>query len=132
MENISRLFRTLVTVLTQHENWLDIRHLKTLAWMMAGLIESGIISLTAWAPYVHTAGLNTPRALCADSGAGWTTTASNRLSSFGGAPIRTPYQTPNDHNRLSLTAITVLGLESSSQLDPHGIPVYSGKRRRAG
>jgi hypothetical protein len=54
MENISRLYRTLVTVLIQHENWLDIRHLKTLAWMMAGLIESGIISLTAWVPYVHS------------------------------------------------------------------------------
>jgi hypothetical protein len=33
---------------------LDIRHLKTLAWMMTGLIQSGKISLTAWAPYVHS------------------------------------------------------------------------------
>jgi hypothetical protein len=31
---------------------LDQRHLKTLAWMMVGLIQSGWISLSAWAPYV--------------------------------------------------------------------------------
>jgi hypothetical protein len=31
---------------------LDQRHLKTLAWMMVGLIHSGRISLTAWVPYV--------------------------------------------------------------------------------
>jgi hypothetical protein len=40
-------------VLSQHRQWLDVRHLKTLAWMMAGLLESGLISLTQWAPFVH-------------------------------------------------------------------------------
>ncbi len=54
MENASRLYNALTVVLIQHENWLDIRHLKTLAWMMLGLIESGIVSLTAWAPHVQS------------------------------------------------------------------------------
>ena len=48
------LYGTLTTVLGSHQNWLDVRHLKTLAWMMVGLIESGLISLTEWAPYVHS------------------------------------------------------------------------------
>jgi hypothetical protein len=53
MENPLRLYHTLVHVLCKHRNWLDVRHLKTLAWMMTGLIQSSKISLTAWAPYVH-------------------------------------------------------------------------------
>ena len=48
------LYSTLTTVLGSYQNWLDVRHLKTLAWMMVGLIESGLISLTEWAPYVHS------------------------------------------------------------------------------
>ena len=54
MEGTPRLYNTLVQVLGQHENWLDRRHLKTLAWMVVGLIQSGNISLTAWVPYVHS------------------------------------------------------------------------------
>ena len=54
MESSLRLYHTQVQVLRKHQNWLDIRHLKTLAWMMAGLIQSGTISLTAWVPYVHS------------------------------------------------------------------------------
>ncbi len=54
MENPLRLYDTLVQVLGQHENWLDKRHLKTLAWMMVGVIQSGKIGLNAWAPYVHS------------------------------------------------------------------------------
>jgi hypothetical protein len=50
MESTPRLYDTLVAVLRQHQNWLDRRHLKTLAWMMVGLIQAGTISLTAWAP----------------------------------------------------------------------------------
>src|SRR4029450_1904203 len=42
----------LVQVLCQHTNWGDLRRLKTLAWMMVGLIHSGCTSLSAWAPYV--------------------------------------------------------------------------------
>jgi hypothetical protein len=52
MEHTPQLYDTLVHVLRQHVTWLDQRHLKTLAWMMVGLIQSGWISLTAWAPYV--------------------------------------------------------------------------------
>jgi hypothetical protein len=52
MENSSRLYNTVVKILCQHENWLDMRHLYTLAWMMVGLILSESINLTAWVPYV--------------------------------------------------------------------------------
>jgi hypothetical protein len=44
----------LVGILGQHANWLDVRHVKTMAWMMVGLIESGLIGLTAWSPYTHS------------------------------------------------------------------------------
>ena len=54
MESTPRLYDTLVDVLHQHQKWLDLRHLQTLAWMTAGLIQCGKISLTAWAPYVHS------------------------------------------------------------------------------
>lgn len=54
MEGTPRLYDTLVQVLRQHQNWLDHRHLKTLAWMVVGLIQSGHIRLTAWVPYVHS------------------------------------------------------------------------------
>lgn len=37
MENSSRLYNTIVKIPCQHKNWLDIRHLYTLAWMMVGL-----------------------------------------------------------------------------------------------
>jgi predicted HTH domain antitoxin len=54
MENTPRLYDTLFEVLSQHRNWLDVRHLKTLAWMMIGLILSEKISLTEWAPYIQS------------------------------------------------------------------------------
>jgi len=54
MERTPRLYDTLVHIFRQHQKWLDLRHLKTLAWMTVGLIESGKISVTAWAPYVHS------------------------------------------------------------------------------
>ena len=50
MEGTPRLYDTLVHLLRQHQNWLDLRHLKTLAWMTVGLMQSGTISLTAWVP----------------------------------------------------------------------------------
>jgi hypothetical protein len=52
MENTPYLYDTLVRVLSQQANWLDLRHLKTLAWMMVGLINSYSISLGAWTPFV--------------------------------------------------------------------------------
>jgi hypothetical protein len=54
MESTPRLYDTLVHILNQHQNWVDRRHLKTLAWMIVGLIQSGKIGLTVWAPYVHS------------------------------------------------------------------------------
>jgi hypothetical protein len=54
MESTPRLYDTLVQVLSQHENWVDRRHLKTLAWMIVGLVQASVVSLTAWAPYVHS------------------------------------------------------------------------------
>src|SRR2546426_4294212 len=52
MENTPYLYDTLLGVLGQHSKWLDLRHRKTLAWMMVGLICSKTVSLGAWAPYV--------------------------------------------------------------------------------
>ena len=54
MESTSPIYRTLVEVLSRHQNWLDVRHLKTLAWMINGLIQSGKIGLGAWTVYVHS------------------------------------------------------------------------------
>src|SRR5215510_1347247 len=47
MENTPHLYDTLVLVLCQHATWVDQRHLKTLAWMMVGLIQSGWTNLTS-------------------------------------------------------------------------------------
>ena len=52
MENTPYLYVTLLRVLGQHSNWLDLRHRKTLAWMMVGLICSKTVSLGAWTPFV--------------------------------------------------------------------------------
>lgn len=52
MENTPYLYDTLLGVLGQHSKWLDLRHRKTLAWMMVGLIHSKTISLGAWVPFV--------------------------------------------------------------------------------
>lgn len=52
MENTPYLHDTLLRVLGQHAKWLDLRHRKTLAWMMVGLICSKTVSLGAWTPCV--------------------------------------------------------------------------------
>jgi hypothetical protein len=52
MERTPRLYETRVAIVRPHQHWLDRRHLKTLAWMMVGLIQAGKSHLTAWAPYV--------------------------------------------------------------------------------
>ena len=54
MESTPLLYQTLTQVLGSHQNWLDVRHLKTLAWMINGLILSGKISLSAWSVYVQS------------------------------------------------------------------------------
>jgi Transposase DDE domain len=54
MESTPRLHATIGHVLSPHRNWLDRRHLKPLAWMIVGLLQSRVISLTAWPPYVQS------------------------------------------------------------------------------
>jgi hypothetical protein len=47
MENTPYLYDTLLCVLGRHSNWLDLRHRKTLAWMMVGLSVSKTVGLGA-------------------------------------------------------------------------------------
>ncbi len=53
MEVKSTLYHTLIGVLSQVETWLDVRHMKTLCWMIIGLLESEKIGLTDWTPYAE-------------------------------------------------------------------------------
>ena len=48
------LYATLIQMLGQHTHWLDKRHFYTLAWMVVGLISSGVVSLTEWAPFIDS------------------------------------------------------------------------------
>jgi hypothetical protein len=57
MNNTSRLYETLVTLLKQSKEWVDIRHLYTLSWMVIGLMQSSCISLTQWGVYIHSRAL---------------------------------------------------------------------------
>lgn len=50
----SRLYNTIIEILSQHKKWLDKRHMYTLVWMVVGLIRSGKISLTSWIPFVES------------------------------------------------------------------------------
>jgi len=50
----SRLYNTIIKILSQHKKWLDVRHMFTLAWMIVGLIRSEKINLTAWVPYAES------------------------------------------------------------------------------
>jgi len=54
MESTPLLYQMLVEVLGCHQNWLDLRHLKTLAWMVNGLVQSGKIGLGSWVVYVQS------------------------------------------------------------------------------
>lgn len=54
MEGTSRLYDTLMESLEQPARWLDKRHLKTLVWMIVGLVMTGKIGLTHWIPFVSS------------------------------------------------------------------------------
>jgi len=54
MKNTPKVYDTLIQILGQHVHWLDKRHLYTLIWMIVGLIESKVISLPEWAPFVDS------------------------------------------------------------------------------
>lgn len=57
MGNTSQLYDTLMEVYGQPKKWLDKRHLKTLVWMVMGVIWSGKISLPEWVPFTITSAL---------------------------------------------------------------------------
>lgn len=46
------LYNQLFSLLSQYSKYRDLRHLKTLVWMMIGLIHSGKISLSEWECYI--------------------------------------------------------------------------------
>ncbi len=54
MENTSRIYDALVTLLGQSKQWADVRHLYTLVWMVIGLIHSGRVNLSKWTMYIHS------------------------------------------------------------------------------
>jgi Transposase DDE domain len=51
MENAPRLYDAVFSMLGQHSHWRDVRHLKTLCWMVVGLLLSSKINLTDWLDY---------------------------------------------------------------------------------
>lgn len=54
MEDTSRLYDTLRETIGQYGRWLDKRHLKTLVWMLVGLLMTEKIGLTHWIPFVQS------------------------------------------------------------------------------
>jgi hypothetical protein len=54
MSSSTQLHNQLLEYLRQYSNYKDLRHLKSLAWMINGLICSGQLNLSAWEPYVQS------------------------------------------------------------------------------
>lgn len=54
MSNSTHFHTQLLGYLRQYSNYCDLRHIKTLAWMVSALICSGQLSLPAWEPYVES------------------------------------------------------------------------------
>lgn len=52
MSDSTPLYGQILTSLRQYSPALDVRHLKTLAWMVSALISSEKLSLSAWEAYV--------------------------------------------------------------------------------
>lgn len=50
----SRLYNTIIKILSQHKKWLDVRHKVVLVWMVVGVIRSGKIGIPEWTPYVES------------------------------------------------------------------------------
>ena len=59
MESTTRLYYTIVGRLSQHQNWVHIRHIYTLGKMLAGLIQSEPVHLTGF--HTSKAAPNTPK-----------------------------------------------------------------------
>ena len=53
MEKPPRLYSELVALCGQPGQWGDVRHLRTFAWMVVGLIQAECVKLTAWVPFVQ-------------------------------------------------------------------------------
>lgn len=54
MSSSTLLYGQLFALLRQHSRASDLRHLKTLAWMVSALLYSGQLSLPAWEPYIQS------------------------------------------------------------------------------
>jgi hypothetical protein len=54
MNDPTHLYRQIFSLLSQHSQYRDLRHLKTLAWMVSALIGSQKLSLPAWESYVQS------------------------------------------------------------------------------
>lgn len=52
MSSSTPLYNQLFSLLSQHSQYRDLRHLKALVWMIIGLIHSGKISLSEWECYI--------------------------------------------------------------------------------
>ena len=52
MGKAPRLYKSLLLLLSQSQEWADIRHLYTLIWMIIGVIHAESINLTKWGMYV--------------------------------------------------------------------------------
>lgn len=48
-----KLYNTLSTLM-EGLGWRDKRHLQTFVWIVLGLIESGVINLTQWVPFIQS------------------------------------------------------------------------------
>lgn len=54
MSNSTHFHHQLLDYLRQYSRYRDLRHLKTLSWMVSALICSSQLSLPAWEPYVSS------------------------------------------------------------------------------
>ncbi len=52
MSTSAPIYNRLLSWLSQHSQYRDLRHLKALAWMLNALICSGTINLSEWESYV--------------------------------------------------------------------------------
>ena len=52
MSTSTSVYNQLLSLLRQHSQYRDLRHLKALAWMINTLIFSGTINLSEWESYV--------------------------------------------------------------------------------
>jgi hypothetical protein len=50
----TQLYRQILSLLSQHSSYRDLRHLKTLSWMVSALIGSQKLSLPEWESYVQS------------------------------------------------------------------------------